>query len=160
MNDHLPTNRQPHFLEHFSRFHLIFLVLSSDNCHKDFSKKKLEQKQLNSASGSANASSNAEVIALQRVVDKLDPAKKRIVFHGWPETYSAEKRIQEMRRVMKDKCHDVLLMDAENFYTGPYSDRKISKASYVELVSESVAKRTLGVIGGKMKLHEGGDVNC
>ena len=39
MNDHLPTNRQPHFLEHFSRFHLIFLVLSSDNCHKDFSKK-------------------------------------------------------------------------------------------------------------------------
>jgi hypothetical protein len=88
-----------------------------------------------------------EISALRGAINKLDPALRRVVFLGWPTDLDADKRIQEMEKFVRERlprCHPI---DYGNDYTGPYSDRKLSKAAWIELSNADAAKALVKLLG-------------
>jgi len=76
-------------------------------------------------------------------MDKLDPAKKRIVFIGFPDDVQADVRIQKIEDVIKSHASSYRIADSGCFYSGPYNNRKITKVAYVEFGSQDTAKKVL-----------------
>jgi protein subunit release factor B len=81
--------------------------------------------------------SSKSLATLQASINKWDPANRRIAFTGWPDEIPAVDRISQIRTFMADKFQEFRVVDADNFYSGPPTDRKLSKTSFVELASAS-----------------------
>ena len=85
-----------------------------------------------------SASASKDVAELQRLVQEFDPSNKRISFVGWPKnTSAADRRRQIDAFIAKFPGHRCVV--SGNFYSGPYSDRKLSRASYAEFGSPEEA---------------------
>ena len=74
------------------------------------------------------------------MVNKLDLALWRAVFLGWPESISAEKRLELMDKFMKEKFSTYRVVDFGHEYIGPYNNRKLSPASWVEFSNNDITK--------------------
>jgi hypothetical protein len=91
----------------------------------------------------ASTAVNKQILELQKLVDQYDPAIKRIAFTGWPDSMAPEARINQVNAFVAQHCPGTRINDTGNFYTGPYNDRKIAKAAYVEFISPDAAKAAL-----------------
>ena len=80
---------------------------------------------------------------LQKLVHSLDPAKKRIVFMGWPDTTSADARIKHIEALLSQHTPTLRTNDVDNIYQGPYSKRPLYKVAFVEFTSADSARRAL-----------------
>ena len=83
---------------------------------------------------------------LQSMVNKLDPALRRVTFIGWPTGLSAEKRLELMGTFLDTKYKTVRFVDSGNDFTGPYNDRKLSKTSWVEFSNADTTKTFLKTV--------------
>ena len=92
------------------------------------------------------------------MIDQRDPAKRRIAFIGFPENAAVKERISNIDKVMKDMFPEVRFTTIDNFYSGPYNDRKPNQAAYVEFSSAEAAKHFDIIIKNKhsSKLTVGG----
>ena len=81
--------------------------------------------------------------SMNKLMDKLDPAKKRIVFIGFPDDVQADVRIQKIEEFIKSHASSYRIADSGCFYSGPYNNRKITKVAYVEFGSQDTAKKVL-----------------
>ena len=79
---------------------------------------------------------------------------------GFSVDLDANERIRQIEEFMKHKFPSVRFVAADNFYSGPYSDRKISTASYVEFSSAEGAAQFLKTIkdNNNSKYHIGSSV--
>jgi hypothetical protein len=89
-----------------------------------------------------------ETLELQKMVNNFDPALRQIAFMGWPDSVSLQSRTELMEKFVQDHAPGSRIMDSGTFYSGPYSDRKPTKASYVEFSSNDLAKDVLNKIKG------------
>ena len=89
-----------------------------------------------------------EANELQKMINDLDPALKQISFSGWPDSVAIEKRMDLMEKFVKEHAPGSRIVGSGIFYAGPYSDRKPTKAGYVELSSVDEAKRVLKSVKG------------
>eukprot|EP00959_Pyramimonas_sp_CCMP1952_P332753 6968137-Pyramimonas_sp.AAC.1 len=72
-----------------------------------------------------------------------------------PDALSAAQRIAELQTIMaKFPTHK--LVDVGNFESGPYNNRKMTKASYVEFPSKNLRNDFLKAIGGECATASGG----
>ena len=76
---------------------------------------------------------------LQSAVNKLDPALRRVAFIGWPSSVTAEKRIEFMTSFMNTKCTGFKAIDMGHDFPGPYNNRVLSTASWIEFSSKDNA---------------------
>ena len=79
----------------------------------------------------------------QASVNNLDPALKRAVFIGFPEDIDDDGRISQIQKLMDNKFPHIKFSDIGNVYSGPYSNRKLTKVSYVEFVSRQTCSNFL-----------------
>ena len=84
-----------------------------------------------------------ELEEMRSVINTMDPAKKRVSLIGFSDSLNADERIRQIENFMKDKFPTVRYVAIDNFYSGPYSDRRINKASYVEFSSAEAANQFL-----------------
>ena len=80
------------------------------------------------------------IVHFQKQLDKLDPAKKRVVFMGWPDTVSAENRLEIIAKYMKDNVSDFRVVDIGCFLW-----------DYIQIESYQIS---LGLILFQQKLHK------
>ena len=66
---------------------------------------------------------------LQKLVQEYDPASKRVAFTGWPDAATPEERLKMINDFVAINCANACVMDTGNFFWGPCSDRKITKAA-------------------------------
>ena len=76
------------------------------------------------------STSIVEVTDLLNKLNKLDPAKKRVVLIGWLEDLSVETRLVELPKLFKDTFRDFHPVDFGNHAKGPYTNRQISNVSW------------------------------
>ena len=98
---------------------------------------KIESKARSPAAAGAT---DKQLMELQRLVQECDPALKRVAFTGWPDTVTPEARLQKITEFLNGHCAGLHVADTDHFYSGPYNDRKITKASFAEFVSSDAAK--------------------
>ena len=89
---------------------------------------------------SGSSTPNKTVKDLQNMVNKLDPALRRVSFTTWPKHVPAEKRIELMGTFMTTKYKHVRVSDFGNDFAGPHNDKKISTTSWVEFSSIETAR--------------------
>ena len=95
--------------------------------------------------------------ALQKKIEKLDPAKKRVVFIGWAENVNADERIAVVSKYMKDNFSSTRYSDLGCYYKGPHNDRKLSNIAWVEFASIDGAKDFCKKVGeSSIQLQNGG----
>ena len=100
----------------------------------------LENRPL-SGSSSDNPQTNKVVKDLQNASKKLDPALRRAAFIGWPESTTAEKREELMRKFGKDNFPGFSPTDVGHDFTGPYGqNRKMTTSSWIEFSNIDSAK--------------------
>ena len=87
----------------------------------------------------------------QKLVNSLDPAKKRIAFIGWPDTISADARITHIQTLLAKHTPAIKSIDIDNFYTGPLNQRTLSNAAFAEFSSPDAAKRALSLLNNSDK---------
>ena len=90
--------------------------------------------------GSPSTTSNKAVHELHVMVNKLDPALRRAVFLGWSQSMSTGKRVEHMDKFMKENGSMFRVVDFGHEYIGPYNNKKLSTASWVEFSNNDVAK--------------------
>ena len=94
--------------------------------------------------GESSTPQNTKVVKdLQNALNKLDPALRRTSFFGWPDTVSAEKRVELMRKFGSEKYPGFNPTDVGHDETGPYSNRKLTKSSWIEFSNTDTAKQIL-----------------
>ena len=80
---------------------------------------------------------------LHRLVNSLDPAKKRVAFLGWPDTVSAEARVKHIETLLSQHAPSLKAVDIDNNYQGPYDRRVLSNVAFAEFTSVDAARRAL-----------------
>ena len=85
---------------------------------------------------------------MQKHIDDLDPAKKRLAFIGWPESVSAEDRLVKLEAFLNQHASSFRITECGNFYSGPYDNRKLGRVSYAEFSSPAAAKKALAKLEG------------
>ena len=98
----------------------------------------LELRPASAATPSAKPSQ--EVIKL---MNASDPSRKRLVFIGWPDSVDADTRIEKIEGFLAMHLKGMRVHETDNFFKGPYSDRKVTKVAYSEFGSKDAAKRAL-----------------
>ena len=83
---------------------------------------------------------------LQKLVNSLDPAKKRVAFLGWPDTFSADARIKHIEALLSQHAPAMRVIDIDNIYQGPYGQRTLTKGAYAEFPSPDSARRALNLL--------------
>ena len=81
-------------------------------------------------------------------MNTYDPANKRVAFIGWSDSTTIEDRIKDIEKSVKLHAPNFRILECDNFYNGPYNDRKPTKVAYAEFSSRDVAKRVLERIHG------------
>jgi len=79
--------------------------------------------------------------ALQKMMDKMDPAKKRIAFIGFPDNVQEDARIQKIEEFIKSHAPSYRIVDAGCFYSGPYNNQKLTRVWYAEFGSQDTARK-------------------
>ena len=74
-------------------------------------------------------------------------------YNSWPDNITREKRVELMRKFGSEKYPGFHPTDLGHDETGPYSDRKLSKSSWIEFSNTDTAKKFL-----KKVEHEAFDV--
>ena len=87
--------------------------------------KEVEHIKKNPGNGGSGNAKDETIVHLQKQLDKLDPAKKRVIFMGWPDNVSAENRLEIISKYMKDHFSNFRVVDTGCFYMGPYPNRKL-----------------------------------
>jgi len=115
-------------------------------------KQRVDAVEAKTASGSLQPSPNASLAEtkLHKFMDAHDPARKRIAFIGWPDATTVGDRIKELEKFIKLHAPHARIVESDNFYYGPYNDRKPNKVAYAEFSSRDATKRVLDHI----KQHE------
>ena len=85
---------------------------------------------------------------VQQMLNSLDPALRRVAFVGFPSESSAEARIKVIDDFIS-KYPSFQKVATGNFYTGPRSDRKLSKAGFAEFVSDDVREAFVKAVGNE-----------
>ena len=96
----------------------------------------------NKSNASSKDNSNSS-FALQKMMDKMDPAKKRIAFIGFPENVQEDARIQKIEEFIKLHAPSYRIVDAGCFHSGPYNNQKLTRVSYAEFGSQDTARKVL-----------------
>ena len=78
-----------------------------------------------------------------------DPALKQIAFIGFPDSMPAADRLRQVERFLAENAKDFRTVGMDNIYTGPYTDRKITKAAYAEFASPDSRREALKCLSGK-----------
>ena len=102
--------------------------------------------QLESSSSKPSTSggiADKQLAELHKLVQECDPAMKRVAFTGWPESMLPDARLQKISEFVATHCSGTRIVDTGSFYSGPYKDRKITKAAFVEFVSSDAAKAVM-----------------
>ena len=105
-----------------------------------------------------SASSSKDLIELQKLVQEFDPSAKRIAFTGFPEMMSATDRLKKINEFVAAKAPNSGYHSGGHFYTGPYSNRKLSAASYVEFSSPDAAREALDAMKDSEFKTNGGTI--
>ena len=79
----------------------------------------------------------------------LDPALKQIAFIGFPDSISAADRLRQVERFLAENAKDFRAVAVDNIYNGPYTDRKLTKATYAEFASPDSRREALNCLSGK-----------
>ena len=77
-----------------------------------------------------------------KMLQQSDIANKQVSFSGFKDTSSAEDRLATLTQLMS-RFPQFSSYSFGNFYQGPKNNRKMSKASYVELPNADIAKQFL-----------------
>ena len=109
---------------------------------------------------SAAATSNAvgkDMADMQKLLHNLDPSNKQVAFTGWPASMSAVDRVKKIDEFIAQfpghRCSAI-----GHFFSGPYSDRKLSGASYAEFGSPEDAREALKVMKDKVMKANGATI--
>ena len=92
--------------------------------------------QASSGQGAGNADYN-------KLLNSLDPALRRVAIIGMPDGWDAAKRIDMISKSIADQFSNFRPLDVGCFYSGPYSNRKLTKACYIEFGSQDIAQAFL-----------------
>ena len=92
---------------------------------------------------------------MQKLIHDLDPSNKRVAFAGWPLLISASDRIKQIDEFIKRFPRHRSL----GVYSGPYSDRKLSGASYAEFGSPEDAREALKATKADVMKASGATIN-
>ena len=103
------------------------------------------------SSGSAGTSGpgtppQAGPTELHKLVFSFFPARKRVLFSGWPDTFSADARIKHIETLLSQHAPDLRTIDIDNVYQGPYNRRTLSKVACAEFPSADSARRALDLL--------------
>ena len=100
-----------------------------------------------------------EAMKLSEAPRTRDPAYKRIVFKSIPNSLSADERLVAIEAFMEKHFKRTRVVDCANFYKGPYTNRSLSPAAYVEFSSSDVRKEVLNRIGA-LKRGDSVKIKC
>ena len=98
---------------------------------------------------------SADVI---KFMNDNDPAHKRIVFIGFPDSASADARIQAVENHLAQHLRGMRVSEVENFSKGPYNDRKLTNVAYAGLSSRDAAKRALTILDSVPFIVDGSNI--
>ena len=91
----------------------------------------------------SQSSSHAVPHGLHKLINNLDPAKKRVAFIGWPDALSADARIKHIDSLLSQHAPKLRTIDVDNVYQGPYGQRTLSNVAFAEFASPDAARRAL-----------------
>ena len=101
------------------------------NLRNRISKIEASPAQLSSAQGSGSADFN-------KILNSLDPALRRVAIVGLPDGWDAAKRIDVITKSIAEQFSSFKPLDVGCFFSGPYNNRKLTKACYVEFGSQDM----------------------
>ena len=102
----------------------------------------------------SNGGSSSLPKEVQTMLSNLDPATRRVAFVGFPGGMSAQDRLAEVARIMRN-FPSIKFSDHGNFMKGPRSNRSMTPASYVEFASSDARDDALKAMGSSANLSTG-----
>ena len=103
-----------------------------------------------------NSSGNADSKYL-KALDDENPARKQVAFVGWPDNVEAHARLNQLETYLKQTFPTHRPLKYLNEYKGPYSNRKLGKAAYVEFATkDEVREFTEAFKNAGAEVHSGG----
>ena len=96
-------------------------------------------------SGGESLAASKEIAELQKLLQKTDPALRRIAFVGWPDSISADERLKTIGDFVVSKCGQGQCTSG-NFYKGPYNNRTLTPASFAEFISTDSTQEAMKIL--------------
>ena len=107
--------------------------------------------QPGTSSTDAQPATSPSSVALKKanaIINQLDPAKKQVALVGFPDNDDANARIKRIEEFMRVSFPQERFAAVDNYYAGPYGNRKLTKAAYVEFWSIDSATAFLNTVKG------------
>ena len=80
------------------------------------------------------------------IINQLDPAKKQVTLAGFLETDDVNGRVKRIEEYMRVSFPQERYVTVDNFYSGPFGKRKLTKAAYIEFKSTDSAAAFLNTV--------------
>ena len=94
---------------------------------------------------SSAAAGSKEIAEMQKMLQKNDPALRRIAFTGWPDSTLPDARMKMIEEFVASKCGRSPIT-CGNFYKDPYNNRTITSASFAEFSSIDMAQAAMKIL--------------
>ena len=91
---------------------------------------------------SSGALSSAEAVSpdIRKMLDQLDPSKRRVSFIGFPASVGAEARTAEINAYLSQHYPAFKPVSVGNIFRGPYTSRTLSQVAYAEFSDNDIAR--------------------
>ena len=77
------------------------------------------------------------------------PSAEADCFHWLSDSILAADRLRQVERFLAENAKDFRAVAVDNIYNGPYTDRKLTKATYAEFASPDSRREALNCLSGK-----------